>query len=339
MQINPSMKLFGITLLCLFQLSCSELIQEKFNGVSFVASRESVAQEHVEELVKLNANYASVMPFGFIREMNTPEITFNTERQWFGETRQGAKQYIELLNKNNIQVMLKPQLWIWRGEFTGNLKMNSESEWLVLEKAYEAFILNNAELAAETKVPLFCIGTELEQFVHHRPKYWKNLIRKIKKIYKGKLTYAANWDEYSKTSFWQDLDYIGIDAYFPLSKEKTPTVEQLRSGWQKHKQKMAAFSESAKKPILFTEFGYRSANFTGLKPWEEDRNDTIVNLEAQTNATRAIMEEFWKEDWFAGGFVWKWFIHHKESGGPTDNRFTPQNKPAEKVLRTFYQHY
>lgn len=333
------MRLIGFLILCFWQLSCSSGIQEKLNGVSFVASREDAAQEHAEVLVNLNANHAAVMPFGFIREMNTPEISFNTDRQWFGETKKGAKQYIELLNSNNIQVMLKPQLWIWRGEFTGNLKMNTEAEWETLETSYEAFIMTYVELAEEMKVPLFCIGTELEQFVQHRPDYWKKLIGKIKTVYSGKLTYAANWDEYPKTPFWKELDYIGIDAYFPLSKEKTPTVEQLRSGWQKHKEKMAAFSLQEERPILFTEYGYKSANFTGLRPWEEDRNDTIVNMEGQTNATRAILEEFWKEDWFAGGFVWKWFIHHKDSGGPTDNRFTPQNKPAEKVLRTYYQHY
>ena len=67
-----------------------------------------------------------------------------------------------------------------------------------------------------------------------------------------------------------------------------------------------------------------------------DEYDMTVNLEAQADATQVIFDEFWKEDWFAGGFVWKWFIHHSNSGGEKDNRFTPQNKPAEKVIRNFY---
>ena len=72
------------------------------NGVSFVASQNKIMQEHVDPIVELNANHASIMPFGFIQDLHHPEIKYNTSRQWFGETREGAKQYIELLFQNNI---------------------------------------------------------------------------------------------------------------------------------------------------------------------------------------------------------------------------------------------
>jgi hypothetical protein len=92
-----------------------------------------------------------------------------------------------------------------------------------------------------------------------------------------------------------------------------------------------------KKPILFTEYGYRSMDYTAKKPWLVERNDENVNLNGQVNATQAIVEEFWSEDWFAGGYVWKWYLNHRQSGGENDNRFTPQNKPAEETLRQLYE--
>ncbi len=331
------MRTLGLLLLCLLQLSCAGQALEKMNGVSFVASREKAVQAHVDELAKIHANHAAVMPFGFIRTIESPEIVFDTERQWFGETRKGAKQYIELLQKNGIKVMVKPQIWIWRGEFTGTLKMNSEEDWKTLENSYDTFILNYAALAEETQADLLCIGTELEQFVKNRPDYWKGLIKRIRAVYKGKLTYAANWDEYSRTTFWEALDYIGIDAYFPLSEAKTPTVEALRLGWKPWKEKIAQLSKAKGKPVIFTEFGYRSMDYTAKKPWLVDRNDENVNLTAQANAKKAIFSEFWGEDWFAGGYVWKWFIQHDTSGGVKDNRFTPQNKPAQEVIKEFYK--
>lgn len=331
------MRHLGLLILCLLQFSCTSQVKEKINGVSFVASREKVGQQHVDEILKVNANHAAVMPFGFIREINSPDIIFDTERQWYGETKSGAKQYIEMLHKNGVQVMLKPQIWIWRGEFTGTLKMQSEEDWQTLENSYEKFMLAYAGLAQDTKVSILCIGTELEQFVKNRPEFWKKLIVKIKEVYKGKLTYAANWDEYPRTTFWEQLDYIGIDAYFPLSDERTPSVEQLKNGWQKHKEKMMGFSIEKSKPILFTEYGYRSMDYTAKKPWLVDRNEDKVNLDGQVNAKKAIFEEFWKEDWFAGGYVWKWFINHEKAGGGKDNRFTPQNKPAQLVIRDFYK--
>lgn len=333
------MRALRLLFLCLLQFSCSSQVQKKINGVSFVASREEIAQEHVQEVVELHANHAAVMPFGFIRDIGSPEIIFDTERQWFGETKKGAVQYIGLLHENGVKTMVKPQIWIWKGEFTGILKMNTEADWKALEASYEKFIMAYAEMAQQTKSDIFCIGTELEQFVANRPEFWKKLIIKIRGTYKGKLTYAANWDEYSRVPFWKDMDYIGIDAYFPLSEEKTPSVEQLRVGWQRWKRDIEGLSAAMERPVLFTEFGYRSMDYTAKKPWLVDRNEEKVNLEAQVNCKKAIFEEFWGEDWFAGGYVWKWFIHHAKSGGADDNRFTPQNKPAQAVIKSFYQKY
>ncbi|WP_136465929.1 glycoside hydrolase family 113 [Flagellimonas onchidii] len=333
------MKRLGLLFLCLLQFSCNSQRIEKINGVSFVGSREKAEQHHVDPVVEVQANYAAVMPFGFARDLNSPNIIFDTERQWYGETRKGAKQYIQLLQQNGVKVMLKPQIWIWRGEFTGDMAMNSEEDWKILEDSYSKFALTYAQLAEETQSDIYCIGTELEEFVKNRPDFWMNLIEEIKKIYSGKLTYAANWDEYSRVPFWDKLDFIGVDAYFPLSEKQHPTKEELRSGWQRWKSKLEDLSEEYNKPTLFTEFGYRSMDYTAKKPWLVDRNQMDVNLEAQANATLAILEEFWTEEWFAGGFVWKWFIHHNDSGGDEDNRFTPQNKPAENVIRNFYSDY
>jgi hypothetical protein len=116
-------------------------------------------------------------------------------------------------------------------------------------------------------------------------------------------------------------------------------VDQLRSAWQPWKEKISELALAVNRPVLFTEFGYRSMDYTAKKPWLVDRNETGVNLLAQVNAKQALFEEFWNENWFAGGFVWKWFIHHDRAGGNEDNRFTPQNKPAEDIIRTFYQSY
>lgn len=328
---------FLLLLVILLPFPGSAQFSNKINGISFVGSRDRAEQSHVDEVLKIHANHVAVMPFGFIRDLSSPKVIFDTERQWYGETREGARQYIDLLRKNGLKIMLKPQIWIWRGEFTGGLKMNSEKDWKELEASYADFILTYARLAEETQVDILCIGTELERFVESRPDYWCDLIQKIRDIYKGKLTYAANWDEYKRTPFWDLLDYIGIDAYFPLSEEKTPTVEDLKQGWRYWKERIARMSEDFGKPVLFTEFGYRSMDYTAKKPWLVDRAEQKVNLEAQANAKIAIFEEFWSEEWFAGGYLWKWFIHHSQAGGTDDNRFTPQNKPAQEVIGEFYR--
>ncbi|WP_452598540.1 glycoside hydrolase family 113 [Pontimicrobium sp. MEBiC01747] len=329
------MKYIKLLFLYLLLQSCTAQ-NSKINGVSFVASGVPVNEQHISPVVNINANYAAIMPFGFIKDLKHPKIAFNTDRQWFGETKSGAKQYAEQLKIKGIKIMLKPQIWVWRGEFTGYIKMETEADWKTLEEAYSKFILEYADLANEINAELFCIGTELELFVENRPKYWDNLITEIKKRYKGKLTYAANWDEFKRTPFWNRLDFIGVDAYFPVSISKTPTVEECLKGWNAHKETIKGMSLKHNKPILFTEFGYRSVDFSGKEPWRSDRSMTSVNLEAQTNTTKALFDTFWKEEWFAGGFIWKWYHDHETSGGKNNSRFTPQNKPVEELIKAHY---
>lgn len=319
--------------------SCAQKTTKKINGVSFVAAGNEALKEHVDAVVNIHANYAAVMPFGFIKNLEDPTIIHNTERQWFGETEAGIIQYAKTLRNEKIAIMVKPHIWLWHGEYTGHLKMANEVEWKKLEDSYTSFILTYAKTAQEINAEIFCIGTELEQFINSRPDYWLQLISEIKKIYTGRLTYAANWDEYKRVPFWKELDFIGIDAYFPVSDVKTPTMEQAKSGLQKWKREMMQISIANNKPILFTEYGYRSVDFSGKEPWKSDSNMPGVNMAAQTNLTKALIEEMYPESWFSGGFIWKWFVDHTKVGGMENNQFTPQNKPVEQELKRYFKLY
>jgi 5-hydroxyisourate hydrolase-like protein (transthyretin family) len=319
----------------LFFLGCSPQT-EKINGVSFVGSREVIDSTHVQPVVDVNANWAAVMPFAFMQRLDATELIFNIERQWWGEREEGVRKTIQLMHDKGIMVMVKPQIWIRRGEFTGHLRMNTEEDWILFEENYRKFILLFAKIAQETGVAMFCVGTELNTFVSTRPDFWNQLINEIKTIYKGKLTYAENWDAKTRVSFWDQLDYIGIDAYYPVSDSKTPTVEEARLGWQKHKVEILELHQHYNLPILFTEYGYRSRDYAGKTPWESERVEGEVNHQAQENLTTALFEEFWNEPWFAGGFHWKWFHNHEQAGGLENNQFTVQNKPAEAILKEHY---
>ncbi|MFY9243348.1 MAG: glycoside hydrolase [Polaribacter sp.] len=315
----------------LLQISCTSQTK-KINGLSFVASRDTIDAKHINPAIKVNSNYVALMPYSYIRDIEVPKIQFNTNREWFGETKNGLLQYAKEFQKVGIKIMVKPHLWLRRGGFTGDLKPTTEENWVLLENTYRDYILTYAYAAKELNAEIFCIGTELEEFVLNRPKYWQKLIKEIRQIYKGKLTYAANWNEYKKVPFLAELDFIGIDAYFPLSELKSPTIKDFEDGWKPHKEEIMSIQKKYNKPILFTEYGYRSVDYNGKKPWDVDRLEGNVNLKAQADALQAIHNQFWKEEWFVGGFIWKWFHAHDKVGGENNNRFTPQNKPAEELL-------
>lgn len=331
----PKIKcLFFVLGLLFFQLSCTQ--NAKINGLSYVGSRNEISPSDINSLKNANANWAAVMPFGYMRNNTSPGLIYETTWQWWGESKEGVEKTTQYLHNNGIKVMIKPQIWVWKGTFTGTIKMNSEEDWKELEASYSKFIMEYARIAQKVKAEVLCIGTELHRFVANRPQYWNQLIADVRKVYKGKLTYAENWDTFAKVPFWNQLDFIGIDAYFPLSDVKTPSVAQLRAGWKKHRPIIQKVQATNKIPVLFTEYGYRSVDYTAKEPWNFTKN-AGVNMKAQNNALEALYAEFWNEPWFAGGFLWKWFVNHKKAGGLKDNRFTPQNKPAETLISEFYK--
>lgn len=313
----------------------SNLITEKIDGVSFVGSRSAIDGTAINPIVNVNANWATLMPLAFT-EQAEPNLRFDLEWQWWGEKQEGVIRSCELLNERDIRIMIKPQIWMFDGGFTGDLNMNSEEDWQAFEERYETFILNYATIAENANAAIFCIGTEMKNFVVERPEFWTQLIVKVKEKFSGSLTYAGNWDAYKFAHFWDDLDYIGIDAYFPLSDAKTPQVEEMNSAWQPWLEEIVNFQQSYNKKVIFTEFGFRSLDYCAKEPWSSG-DETGVNLEAQKNAYQAFFETVWGKEWFAGGFLWKWFDYHESAGGSDNNRFTPQNKPAEEIIQQWYQ--
>ena len=308
----------------------------KINGVSFVSPPNPIDESLIEiPRIKTAANYLSIMPYGFVDEGST-DLIYNSKWQWWGERVEGACSLINMAKKNGYRILLKPQVWKRGGVYTGEHDYEEDADWSNFEASYAKFILSFAKVADSLDVEIFAIGTEWKNFVEKRPKFWKKLIEQVKAIYKGKITYAANWDEYSTVPFWNELDYVGIDAYFPLVNTQTPSSKEIFKALQPIKKQLKSYSDSLEKKILFTEYGYRSRDHNAERPWESDRVGE-ANLVAQENAFRGFYDAFWTSDFVAGGFIWKWFANYPEAGGQAHNGFSPQNKPVEKIILDYYK--
>ena len=304
--------------------------------MSMVSINGTIDSSNVLPLKDIGANWAASIPFAFMPSKNSPELSYDLKWQWKGERIEGTRNYIRELHRQGIAVMVKPQIWIGHGVYTGELKMKSEKDWLELEKNYTRYILAFVKLAVEEKVEMFCIGTEVKHFAKDRPMYWRELISDIREQYSGKLTYAANWDDYQSVPFWADLDYIGIDAYFPLVDIEKPSLDELIEGWGPHKADMDSLSSQFDRPILFTEYGYRSIEGCAIKPW--DYSDSSKQDEKEQElALKSLFEVFWNDKNYAGGFLWKWYPDHTNAGGANNKMFTVQNKRSEGLVRKFYK--
>jgi len=305
-----------------------------FNGVSFVAPVRKVDASVFDAVVDANANWVTLMPYSY-NEDGGKVLKWDSEWQWWGERVEGNRICIEMAKSKGLQVMVKPHVWLRHGSYTGDMKMDNEADWVLFEQSFEKYILQHAKASEEAKADAFCIGTEWKNFVAERPEFWEQLIAKVRKEFSGKLTYAGNWDAYRYFPHWDKLDYVGVDAYFPLSDAQNPTVEELKEGWQKSIDQLAEVHKQTGKPIIFTEWGYRSMDYVAKEPWETGKGNT-VNQQAQANAYEAMFQTVGQQEWFKGGFVWKWFGQQEKAGGLKNNQFTPQNKPAQKVLEKYF---
>ncbi|MEQ9221812.1 MAG: hypothetical protein RLO17_27395 [Cyclobacteriaceae bacterium] len=306
----------------------------KMNGASLVNPPREITREQMAELKQLNVGWVAIIPYAFAQS-GEPEISFNHERQWWGERTEGTKELISLARECGMKIMLKPHVWV-RGEgWTGDFTLNNEHDWKKWEEDFSNYILHFASLADSLDVELFSIGTEYRIPARERPDYWRKLIGEVRKVYQGNITYASNWDNFMNISWWDAVDYLGVDAYFPLVDKENPSTRELIKGWEPIVNELETFAEKWDKPILFTEYGFQSMNGAAGKHWELDRKQIPVNEELQALAYDATFQSFMSKKWYAGGFFWKWYFFQRSPEQYTTD-WTPQNKKAEQIIAKWY---
>ncbi len=241
---------------------------------------------------------------------------------------------INRAHASGLKVLLKPHVDLsadpdhWRAQIGANFDASDWESWFT---SYRVMILHYAALAQQMNVDELSVGTELEQS-SPQATLWRNLVAEIRQVYSGALTYSANHSgEEFFLSWWDALDYIGIDAYYPLSVRSNPTLTELDLAWQHFTLTLRGLYATWHKPILFTELGYRSADGAAARPYEWG-NNASADMQEQALAYQAFFNQVYWQPWFAGVFWWNWDISPYTSG-QCGTDYTPYAKPAEDALR------
>ncbi|MEM1107967.1 MAG: hypothetical protein AAGH99_04670 [Planctomycetota bacterium] len=208
-----------------------------------------------------------------------------------------------------MTTFLKPHLAYWGSGFSwrGTITFDREAHWQRFFREYEAFIVHQAELAERSGTDVFAVGTELRQTLH-READWRRVIAAVREVYSGQLTYAANWDEKQDVPFWDAVDLIGVQFYYPLSESLPPSDDELRAGWRRQLNQLDAFAEQHGKPVLLTELGYAESEEAALRPWADERvGSHEVGAALKLRCMRIALEQIEADPHVAGVFLWKWF--------------------------------
>ena len=154
----------------------------------------------------------------------------------------------------------------------------------------------------------------------------------------GKLTYSANWDHVDEIGFWDELDVVGMTAYFELTEKDGPTVDELVAAWTPIKERLLGLQARVKKPILFTEVGYPAQTGANRQPWNyllyRDSQKTKPDEREQADCFRALFRT-WTDAprAFEGMYIWNWWRHEDPK---SDLGYSVFGRSAHAVIK---QHF
>jgi len=224
-----------------------------------------------------------------------------------------------------LKMMIKPHLAYWGRKWDWRGAIDLQGEDLVrFQRSYARWI--EAMAVASKGADLFVVGTELDRLTGHEV-WWRDIIKRVRSSYSGPLTFASNWDSYERIAFWDALDAVGIQAYFPLVPNAEAPVDDdaLRAGWKRVMTKLSAYSKAAQRPIVFTELGYNVSSKAALEPWDYERGGPDAEG-LQTRCMEAALDAIAAEPAVRGAFVWKWF------SGPTHAEDFLASTPAMRAV-------
>ena len=318
------------------------LYQNKILKGASVFGWERVSKASFEGLEKLEIGSVALMPFDYQIAADKPHINHIEDLTSFRNKDSTFIELTQLCKAQQLTVMLKPHLWIEKG-WRDEIKFETKEDWDRWFVDYSKLMLQYAKVAEAGGADIFCIGTELLDSVKKQPSKWRELIAEIRKIYSGKLTYAANWDEeYKAVPFWDALDYIGIQAYYPMKVDGEVSKESLKKAIKPYLDTLSGVSRRLDKKVMFTELGYRSIVNNYEKPWawptDWDIFTRVYSEENQAMAYDALMSSAFGQEWFAGGYIWEYDFN--EDDGPQALQrynFSPRYKKTEEVIQKYYK--
>lgn len=324
------LRIFAVLLLGLLPAHA----QERLDGMALSPHFELPDQgltfnTMIDEIAELGASHVSL-----VVQWAQPDVSASGMGPDPKETLPDAtlRRLIRRARARGLKVVLFPILWVQQrrvGEWRGTLApVDLEAWW----RSYTRFVLHYARIAQEESAAVYSVGSELASLEAQEPR-WRRLIAQVKQVYTGQLIYSANWDHYAEVPFWDLLDYVGLTAYYELTKDPQADVAELSQAWRKVRDALLDWRELAKieAPLVFTELGYPSIDGCATAPWDYTRN-TPVDLEEQRRAFEAFWRVWAHRPELAGVFFWNWF----GPGGPKDRWYSLKGKPALEVVKRWY---
>ncbi len=250
---------------------------------------------------------------------------------WITPTDESLRLAIREAHRRGMRIFLMPIVYLEHlgdGEWRGTIEPGDWGAWF---DAYEKMITGYARLASEEQVEYFSVGSELCSTERMKSR-WERVIRKVRRVFPGRITYSANWDHLEPVSFGSRLDFLGMNAYYEVGKDTASEPEAMVARWKEIQKGIRSWRKlNGDKPLVITEVGYPSRTGAGVDPWNYF-GEGAPDPEAQRKCYEAFVTAWNGETMLSGVYFYLWW----GEGGLQDRDYTPRGKPAQKVIESWY---
>ncbi|MCA9602728.1 MAG: hypothetical protein KC417_11915 [Myxococcales bacterium] len=292
----------------------------------------------LDELARLGVNWVSLTPFGRIWSLKSTQIELTFEAP-YDANRDAIRRMVAQAHERGIKVLLIPHLWVETGGWRGEIDPGSDAGWAEYQRSYRDFVLTWARNAEAAGADALSVGVECKSWSGRYESVWEALIRDIRGAFHGLLTYSANWDEVDQVVFWEHLDLVGINAFYPLADHNGATDSEYWEGAARRRDEVRAYAEALDMPVLFVEVGYTTRANAAVEPWlwPDGMKNVVIDEHEQARALDATFHAFLGEPWFVGFFVWRYYANIDDVSQEAEWGFSPHAKEAEDVLRRTFR--
>ncbi|MFT5081383.1 MAG: hypothetical protein ACI9D0_002032 [Bacteroidia bacterium] len=294
--------------------------------------------EELDDLQALGVNWIAIHPYGSLRDDGSISYRAfdSTEPNATDAAPTWLTRPIREAKARGMGIMIKPHIAYWGSPFSwrGEIAFDDAEVDARFWESYRKWILDLAKVCADADA--FIVGTELELQLH-RDEQWRELIRDVRGVTDANLSYCSNWDSFERVPFWDALDAIGVQAYFPVEPSNlepgaVPAARDIRAAWEPWLGRLRATSERVGKNVFFGELGYDSVESAAARPWEgisrsrpaTEKGDILQ--ERCLNVAFEVMEA--NKDWLRGAFLWKWFV-----GSSRHANFQLAREETRKIIK------
>jgi hypothetical protein len=291
----------------------------------------------LDELVRLGVNAISITPFGRIWSLHSTEILMDFETP-YSANRAAVIEMIHQAKARGLQVLVIPHLWVESGGWRGEIDPGSDERWAAYQQSYRNFVLAWARDAERAGADALSIGVECKSWSGRFGEYWSGLIAELRGVFRGKLTYSANWDEAEDVGFWDQLDWIGVNAFYPLATHDDASDEEYRQGASAALDRLGELSHSLRKPVVLIEIGYTTRKNAAVQPWlwPDDMQNVIVDEREQARALAALAGAAASREFVRGLYVWRYYANLDDVSQEAVWGFSPHAKLAEPMLEQIF---